>query len=142
MNTHLRTIALGLAAAAALAAAPASAETMKMKATLSGPQEVPPTASAGRGEVDVTYDTATKALSWQGTYAGLTGPATAAHFHGPAAVGQNAGVSVPAPATASPFMGSTTLTDAQATALAGGQMYFNIHTAANPGGEIRGQVAK
>ncbi len=142
MNTHLRTIALGIAAAAALASGPALAETMKMKATLSGTQEVPPTASAGKGEVDVTYDAATKALSWQGTYSDLTGPATAAHFHGAAAVGHNAGVMVPVSAGASPFMGTATLTEAQVKALETGDMYFNIHTAANPGGEIRGQVAK
>lgn len=136
------TCAAAALAIAAFAAAPASAEMMKMQAALGGPSEVPPTSSAGRGIVDVTYDTATKALSWQGTYTGLTGPATAAHFHGPAAVGANAPVAIPAPATASPFSGTATLTDAQATALTGGMMYFNIHTAANPGGEIRGQVIK
>lgn len=137
---HIATLAL--AAAAALAAAPASAEMMKMKAALSGTQEVPPTTGTGRGELDVTYDSVTKALSWQGTYAGLTGAATAAHFHGPAAVGQNAGVVIPAPAPQSPFTGSASLTDAQAAELMAGRMYFNVHTAANPGGEIRGQVIK
>ena len=78
------------------------------------------------------------------TYSGLTGPATAAHFHGPAAVGANAPPVVPVPATAlaNPIKGDATLTDAQAADLAAGKWYFNIHTAANKGGEIRGQVMK
>ena len=45
-------------------------------------------------------------------------------------------------ATSSPVEGSATLTDAQAADLAAGRYYINIHTAANPGGEIRGQVTK
>jgi hypothetical protein len=71
------------------------------------------------------------------------GPATAAHFHGPAEAGKNAGVAVAIPnATSSPVEGSATLTDAQAADLVAGKYYINIHTAANPGGEIRGQVTK
>ena len=75
--------------------------------------------------------------------AGLSGPATAAHFHGPAEAGKNAGVEVPIPnAGTSPVEGSATLTEAQAADLTGGKLYVNVHTAANPGGEIRGQVTK
>ena len=91
--------------------------------------------------MNVTYDTATKALTWSGSYSGLTGPATAAHFHGPAELGKNAPVLIPSP-PATPISGMATLTDAQAADLAGGKLYFNVHTAANPGGEIRGQVTK
>jgi hypothetical protein len=47
---------------------------------------------------------------------------------------------VPADAAASPFKGSATLMAEQAQALADGKMYFNIHTAANKPGEIRGQM--
>ena len=86
-----------------------------------------------------------KKLSWKGTYSDLSGPATAAHFHGPGPSGKNAGVMVPifqGDAAKSPFEGSATLNDAQAKALMDGEMYVNIHTAANKGGEIRGQVAK
>ena len=83
-----------------------------------------------------------KKLTWKGSYTGLTGPATAAHFHGPAETGKNAGVAVPiAPAT-SPLEGSATLTDAQAADLMAGKWYVNVHTAANKGGEIRGQLTK
>ena len=118
------------------------AESVSLKAALSAQEEVPPTASKGLGSIDATYDTASKKLSWKGTYSSLSGPATAAHFHGPAEKGANAGVLIPAPASTSPFEGSATLTDAQAAALMDGKGYFNIHTSANPNGEIRGQISK
>ena len=119
---------------------PALADVVKYSADLSGPGENPPTTSPGTGKVEITFDTASKMLTWSGTYTGLTGPAIAAHFHGPAKVGQNAGVLVPADAKASPFQGSATLTDDEVKDLTGGLLYFNIHTLQNKGGEIRGQV--
>ena len=137
-KTMLATLALGAAFAFA---GPAFAD--KMKVTLNGKAEVPPNTAAGTGTADLDYDAASKKLSWKITYSGLSGPATAAHFHGPAAAGANAGVKVPIanPGT-SPVEGSATLTDEQAADLTGGKYYINIHTAANPGGEIRGQVTK
>jgi hypothetical protein len=126
---------------AVLLAGPASAE--KFKAALNAKTEVPPNASTATGTADIDYDPATKKLSWTLTYSGLTGPATAAHFHGPAEPGKNAGVAVAIPnASKSPAEGSATLTDAQAADLEAGRYYVNVHTAANPGGEIRGQVTK
>ena len=127
--------------AVVLLAGPASAE--KFKATLDGKSEVPPTTTAGTGTADIDYDPATKKLSWKLSYSGLSGPATAAHFHGPADEGKNAGVAVAIPnATKSPAEGSATLTDQQAADLEAGKYYVNVHTAANPAGEIRGQVTK
>jgi hypothetical protein len=132
------TLALGAAVAFA-----SSASAEKLKATLDAKSEVPANASTGTGTADIDYDAATKKLSWKVTYSGLTGPATAAHFHGPADPTKNAGVMVPIPGIAnSPAEGSATLTDAQASDLLAGKLYVNIHTAANPGGEIRGQVTK
>ena len=101
----------------------------------------------GRWRPDRQLDTATKKLTYSATYKDLTGPAAAAHFHGPADAKTNAGVVVPVPAPASggmvsPLKGEATLTDAQAADLAAGKWYFNVHTAANKGGEIRGQVMK
>jgi hypothetical protein len=137
-KTMLATLTLGAVIAFA---GPAFAE--KMKATLDGKSEVPANTSAGKGTADIDYDAATKKLTWKLTYSGLSGPATAAHFHGPAAVGANAGVKVPITnATTSPVEGSATLTDEQAADLIAGKYYVNVHTAANPGGEIRGQVTK
>jgi hypothetical protein len=73
-------------------------------------------------------------------FSGLSGPVTAAHFHGPAAPGENAGPVVTIDDLESPSEGSATLTDEQAAQLANGQWYVNIHTEAHPDGEIRGQV--
>ncbi|QIG93333.1 MULTISPECIES: CHRD domain-containing protein [unclassified Bradyrhizobium] len=140
MSNKTLLAALTLGAAIALAG-PAFAE--KLTAKLDGKAEVPATTTAGTGTADIDYDAASKKLSWKLTYSGLSGPATAAHFHGPAEAGKNAGVAVAIPnATSSPVEGSATLTDAQAADLLAGKYYVNVHTAANPGGEIRGQVTK
>ena len=137
-KTMLATLALGGAIAFA---GPALAD--KYKATLDAKSEVPPIPSTATGSADIDYDPASKKLSWKVTYSGLSGPPSAAHFHGPAEPGKNGGVAVPIPNIASsPTEGSATLTDAQAADLASGKYYVNIHTAANPGGEIRGQVIK
>lgn len=133
--------ALTLAASFAFAGA-ASAEKMTMKVPLTAAASVPPNSSGGKGEADITYDTATKLLTWKVTYSGLTGPATMAHFHGPADPGKNAGVLIPFKDASSGATGSATLTDAQAADLLAGKLYVNVHTEANKGGEIRGQVVK
>jgi hypothetical protein len=135
--------ALTCAAAFALAT-PSMAAMVNLKAELKASNEVPPNSSKGTGEVTAAYDTASKKLSWKGTYSGLTGPATAAHFHA-GEPGKNGGVVVPifqGAMAKSPFEGSKTLTAAQASDLMAGKWYVNIHTAANKGGEIRGQVTK
>lgn len=138
-----RATLLGLTVAAVLATSPAMAETMSYKADLKGGAEVPPTTSQGTGNLTATYDTASKKLTWKGTVSGLSGNASAAHFHGPAEPGKNAGVLIPAPGvTTGAFEGSATLTEDQAKALMAGQTYFNIHTGANPNGELRGQLVK
>ena len=135
-KTLFATLALGTIAMSA----PAFAD--KMKATLNAASEVPPNASPATGTADIDFDPATKKLSWKMTYSGLTGPATMAHFHGPAEPGKNAGVAVPIAPASSPSEGSATLTDAQAADLVAGKYYVNVHTEANKGGEIRGQVTK
>lgn len=139
----MRTGFMGWAAAAViLAASPAIAATLHFTATLKGADEVPATTSKGAGKVTAALDTTNKVFTYKVTYSGLTGPAVAAHFHGPAAPGANAGPVVPVPssALANPMSGKATLTDAQIADLKGGKWYFNIHTAKNPGGEVRGQV--
>ena len=122
---------------------PAFAEMVGYKADLTGKMEVPANDAKGSGTVDAMYDTVSKKLTWTMTYMGTTGPATAAHFHGPAAVGANAPPEVPLTgAMTSPMKGDAVLTDAQAADLAAGKLYVNVHTDANKGGELRGQVMK
>ena len=143
MRTRLFHLGFGVVIAALLATTPfASAEMIKLKAQLSGASEVPPNKAKATGTADVTYDTVAKKMSWKVTYSGLSGPARAAHFHGPAPKGKNAGVAVAIANTASGAEGSAPLSDAQAKDLLAGNYYINYHTAANPGGEIRGQVTK
>lgn len=120
----------------------ARAETVPFSATLAGTSEVPPKTTAGTGAATASLDTATKMLTYSVDYAGLSGPATAAHFHGPAEAGANAGVVVPFPTPASPIKGTATLTDAQVADLMAGRWYANVHTAANPAGEVRGQMTR
>lgn len=129
--------------AALLVAGPALSETIKLQATLTAAAQVPPADSKGSGSASINYDTGSKTLDWKVTYENLTGDPTAAHFHGPAPVGKNAGPVVPITGSlASPVQGAATLTDAQAKELLAGLWYINVHTVAYPGGEIRGQVVK
>jgi hypothetical protein len=131
-------------AGAALGAAPARAATESFDVTLTGAQQVPPVESSGKGMAKLTYDPATRVVHWTISYEGLSGPVTMAHFHGPAEEGKNAGVALwlakQGSEVASPIKGHATLTADQAKQFAAGEWYINLHTKANPGGEIRGQV--
>ncbi len=113
------------------------------RATLNGAQEVPPAVTQGSGSAEVVFDSRSSTLSWTITHSGMTGPATVAHFHGPANPGQNAGVLIPiATPNAQPVKGQVVITAQQAGDLAAGRWYINIHSARYPGGEIRGQVVR
>ncbi|MBV8681501.1 MAG: CHRD domain-containing protein [Caulobacteraceae bacterium] len=127
-----------------LAAAPfAAAETVHFTAHLDGAQETPPNDSKATGDAKVAYDTDNKTLIWSVTYSGLSGPATMAHFHGPATAGKAAPVVINfGSAVESPIHGSAVLTQGQVDQLMNGLWYVNVHTAAHPAGEIRGQVEK
>jgi CHRD domain len=135
----------GLAVAVIAATSiPARTELLSYKVDLKGSSEVPPNPGKATGSVSLTYDTGEKKLTWKGSYAGLTGAVTVAHFHGPAAMGKNAGIALAMASGNLPasFEGSATLTDEQAADLAAGRWYLDLHTAAYPAGEIRGQVVK
>lgn len=134
----------GLAAVAVMAvSSPLLAETVNLAATLDGAQQSPAVQTDGKGTAQLTFDTETRELAWTVEYSGLSGPAVAGHFHGPAEKGESAGVAVPFEGElASPIQGSATLTEEQAADLLAGRYYINLHTAAHQNGEIRGQVEK
>ena len=118
----------------------AAAETFTVKAHLSGKSEVPPSLARGAGDLIGQVDTDTRLMTYRVTYKALTGPATGAGFGGPAARGKG-GASIYAVSDAStPISGEARLTDEQMTQLHKGLWYFNVATAANPDGEIRGQL--
>ena len=130
------------------------------QAALAPSQEVAPptgTTAATKGSATVSYDAATKTISYRVSYAGLTGPATMAHIH-IAPSGSNGGVvinifdtAVGTPAAGGVFVGSKVIADVGGgvnktaaeieAALFSSGLYFNIHTTTNPGGEIRGQIS-
>ncbi len=139
MNRSLATLAFAGVTSFILMAAPVAAEMLSFKTELKGATEVPPNDSAATGAADVKVDTATKQISWTITHSGLSGDATAGHFHGPAAVGENAGPVIDISGKIE--SGSADLTDAQLADLQAGKLYLNIHTAKFPDGEIRGQLA-
>lgn len=108
-------------------------------------QETTAPASTGIGSVTALYDTSTKVLMYSVIYqlnAGST--ATAAHFHGPASLGANAGVAIGLPTTptgnAGKVTGTVTLSAAQETDLLAGKWYFNLHSTLAGGGELRSQM--
>ena len=102
------------------------------------------TATTATGSAVVTLNETQKTVTVTGTFQDLSGPATAAHIHGPAAIGSNAGVVVGLTATAATSgtlsLPVTPLTSAQVAAMKAGMHYINIHTAANASGEVRGQI--
>jgi hypothetical protein len=107
-------------------------------ATLVGANEVPPVMTAATGFVSVVFDPATSGITLHLTHNIMD--ATAAHIHGPAAVGTNAPVVVNiGPGLDSIIMAP--LTPALSMALQAGLLYVNVHSPANPGGQIRGQLA-
>ena len=132
---------LAIASFAVLLAATASAATVKYHANLSPSAEVPPSTSTGSGEATVSLDTTTHEITYDVTFKGFSSAATAAHIHGPAEPGKNAGVIVPLGNNpTSPIHGTAKLTAAQQQQLTSGMYYVNVHTKNHPGGAIRGQL--
>ena len=119
------------------AAGPAWSEGIKV--TLSGSQEVPPVTTSATGSGTITIG-ADKSVSGSVTTAGVAG--TAAHIHEGAA-GKNGPVITPLSKTSDNVWSvpaGAKLTDAQFASYKAGDLYVNVHSAANKGGEIRGQI--
>jgi hypothetical protein len=120
------------------------AASQSFKVTLNGAQQVPPVQTPATGTAELTYDPATRALTWTLSYSGLSGPATMAHLHGPAAAGKNGPpviwLSPKGSPVLAPVKGEATLTPEQAQQFSAGEWYINVHTQDHQAGEIRGQV--
>lgn len=130
----------GLLAACSQLQRAQDAETYE--AALNGAQEVPPVATSATGHAELVFHPHTRMVRWKITHSGLSGPVTAAHIHGPAGPGQNAGPQIPLNANAGRPIegGELRLSPQQANELSSGQWYVNLHTARHPDGEIRGQL--
>ena len=123
---------------------PSQAAPVSFKVALTGAQQVPPVQTGANGMADLSYDPATRMLTWSVTYNGLSGPATMAHFHGPAVEGKNGPpviwLSPKGSPVQVPVKGEATLTPEQAQQFSAGEWYINVHTQDHQAGEIRGQV--
>ena len=118
-----------------------SAHLATFTTRLAGTNVVPATSSTAMGTADAVLDKQTRLLRWKMSFSQLSGPVTMAHFHGPAAIGVNAGVALDfAGPVNSPYEGRATLSAQQAADLLAGKWYINLHTARFPAGEIRGQM--
>lgn len=133
-------VAAGVAFGLAACASKPPANVAQLTASMTGAQEVPPNTRPGTGMAEVSYNRDTGVLSYKVSYSGLSGPVTGAHIHGPAGPGANAGIVVPFNAGPSPITGEAKINPAQAGDLLAGLWYVNLHTAAHPPGEIRGQL--
>ncbi|MDR3533906.1 MAG: CHRD domain-containing protein [Rhodopila sp.] len=134
---------LVLASFAVVFAGAASAATVRFHTALTPAAEVPPSKSTGSGEANAMLDTVTHELTYDVTFQGFASQVTAAHIHGPAEAGKNAGVVVPLGNTpTSPIHGTVKLTPEQEQQLTSGQWYVNVHSKNNPSGAIRGQLTQ
>ena len=134
--------AIATAAILTFAAGAANADAQKYDANLTGAAEVPAATTPARGVITTLFDTDNGELSYTVTFSGLSGPVTGADFHGPAGRTAQAPVTYAAAGTASPISGTIKLTTQHSRDLNAGVWYFNIETAANPNGEIRGQLRR
>ena len=107
-------------------------------ATLTGASEVPPVMTSATGTATFVLDPATLQLTLHLQH--NVADATAAHVHGPAAPGANAGVLIPISPPGPDVTITPTITGPQLMQLLGGLLYINVHSPANPGGQIRGQI--
>jgi hypothetical protein len=138
-QTHRRTAAVVWSSALAAIATCLSMTAMSETLTLEGKNEVPPVTSTATGTAMVTIG-ADRSVKANVTASGVT--ATASHIHMGAA-GANGPVIVPFAKTGDNAFAAgpdAKLTEEQYAAYKAGNLYVNVHSAANPGGEIRAQL--
>ncbi|HEY0751592.1 MAG TPA: CHRD domain-containing protein [Chitinophagaceae bacterium] len=120
-------------------------EIFSLSGNATGAKEIPAVTTNATGTLTGSLNTTARTLTYSVNWTGLSGNATAAHFHAPASTSQNAGPMITLTITnnAATGMASGTITNLHDTTIAhfkNGMVYYNIHTAANPNGEIRSQV--
>jgi len=138
MKDLFHRLTLASAGVALAIGATVSAFAVDVKVTLRGDQEVPPTktAGAGSGFFAIAND---KTVVGSVTTTGIQG--TAAHIH-EGAPGKNGPVIVPLTKNGDTYSvpTGTQLSETQFKEFEAGNLYVNVHTAANPGGELRAQL--
>ena len=121
-----------------------NSQTYSLSGNASGSQEVPAVTTSATGSLSGTYNSGTNTLNYNITWTGLSNVVTGIHFHGPALVGAEAGVihglTITTNGVGGTSSGSLVIADSTESHLLAGKLYYNIHTALNPDGEIRGQV--
>lgn len=112
-----------------------------MYARLSAAQEVPVVNTKAKGLVTFTLEEDYKTLTIYGVFDSLSGPVTNCHFH-TGGFGVNGGVvlNLLPLVKGNQIIGQVTVTKAILAAINGYGIYINVHTAANPNGEMRGQI--
>ena len=131
------------ATAAMALAASASAQTVVFDFCMTGDEENPPINTPATGMVTVTVDTTAMTVQVDGTFQNLSSNATAAHIHGPAPIGMNAGIMIgltPTGMTSGTITGGGNLTATQMNTILTEMSYVNLHSVMHGGGEIRGQI--
>ena len=119
---------------------PAPNPNVTFKATLNGTSEVPTNASTATGMATLTFNTTTKIFTVAVTHT-VAAP-TNGHIH-KGAIGVSGPPVFPFTSYTSPISYTSVALDAtQEADLYAGLYYVNIHSAAFPGGEIRGQLIK
>lgn len=141
LTALLRSMTASLLALGACNLTPSPEQVTELRAWLSGADSVPRVDSTASGTLVAGLNRHTQVLSWTLTYGGLMRPATAGHFHGPAAVGRiGRAVHSIGDDLTSPVSGSMPLTASQMADLQAGQWYISLSSEQNPDGEIRGQL--
>lgn len=124
---------------------PPAGTSYTLSATLNSAQETPPNSTTGSGTLTGTYDPSSYQVNYTVTWTGISGAPGGMHLHGPAVAGQSAAVVVGitgfTATTYGSVSGSAVITQSQGADLIAGKYYVNIHTAAYPDGEIRGQIS-
>ena len=115
-----------------------------LSGSASGAKEIPANTSTGTATISGTYNKASNSLSYTINWTGLTGNVSVAHFHGPASGTETASpmldITIGTNGTSGTVSSTVTVTDAFENALLDGKIYYNLHSALYPNGEVRSQV--